>query len=103
MVGIAVPVLLMAAGCFFADSVVQTRCLRLHGGLGACDPLHQIAAVTITGQLFILGAAAGALLRSRRWPLDQRPVAGIYLGIASSVGWALITSLFAAMWMSGNP
>ena len=101
--GIAVPALMLAFGFFFVDSVVQTRCLHVYGGLGACDPLPQIAAVTVIGQLLILGVAIGALLWSRRRPLDQRKVAGIYLAVASSVGWALITSLFAGQWMSGNP
>ena len=101
--GMGVPALMLAFGYFFISSVVQTRCLRAYGELGACDPLHDIAAVAVIGQLLIPEAAIAALLRSRRRPLDQRNVAAIYLAVALSVGWALITSLFAAQWMSGNP
>jgi hypothetical protein len=100
--GIAVPAFMLVFGYFFISSVVQTRCLGIYGGLGACDPLQQIAAVAMIGQLLVLGVSVGALLRSRRRPVHERSVAGICLAIASSAGWALVTSLFAAQWMSGN-
>jgi hypothetical protein len=102
-VGIAVPALALAFGCFFIGSVVQVRCLRLYGGLGACDPLHPIAAVTVLGQLVILEAAIAAVLWHRRRPPPERSIAGFCLAVAMSAGWALMTSFFAAQWMSGKP
>jgi hypothetical protein len=103
VLGMAVPVLMLAFGYFFISSVAKARCLYFYGGLGACDPLGQIAEVTVTGQMLVLGVVVGTLLRACRRPLCQRKVAGFYLTIASSAGWALITGLFAAMWLSGNP
>lgn len=101
--GVTVPALVLAFGGFFVSSVVQAGCLHAYGQSGACDPLPQIAGVTVIGHLLILEIAIGALLWSRRQPLEQRNVAGIYSTVAASVGWAVITSFFAAQWMSGNP
>src|SRR5215469_7133683 len=50
-VGVAVPLVLAAAGYAFITVVVRPSCLRQYGTLGACDPLSDIDRAAIAGQL----------------------------------------------------
>jgi hypothetical protein len=100
---VAIPLIVLALSYIFIDAVAQPTCLHIYGRPGACDPLHAAAQIAVNGQLAVIATVSVLIALSQRHGAPQPAAAPYYLAVAVSIGWALLTCLFAAQRMVAGP